>query len=136
MITQKYVNDLSYKIVGCAIEVHKELGPGLLEIAYERAMKYELKSKNLKFESQVQVPVLYKGNQLDCRFRLDLIVEELVIVELKSVKTMIPLFQAQLMTYLKLLKKPKGLLINFECDNIVKNLVPIVSEFYSILQSE
>lgn len=136
MITQKLVNDIAYKIVGCAIEVHKHLGPGLLENIYERCFKYELELNGLKVKSQMPVEVFYKGNKIDSDLRLDLLVEDLIIVELKSVETMLPLFQAQLITYLKLLKKPKGLLINFNCENITKSLIPIVTEEFSKLPLE
>jgi GxxExxY protein len=136
MITQKSVNDLSYKIVGSAIEVHKELGPGLLEIIYEKALLQELETTGFKVVSQKQIPVNYKGKSIDCNLRLDLLVEDLVIVELKAIEKMLPLFQAQLLTYLKLLKKPKGLLINFNCENITKSLIPLVTEEFSKLPSE
>lgn len=136
MITQKYVNDIAYKIVGCAIEVHKQLGPGLLENIYERCLQYELELNGLKVRSQIPVGVIYKGKKIDSDLRLDLLVEDLVIVELKSVETMLPLFQAQLITYLKLLNKPKGLLINFNCENITKSLIPIVTDEFSKLPKE
>ncbi len=136
MITQKFVNDLAYKIVGCAIEVHKNLGPGLLENIYERCLKYELELNGLKVQTQIPVEVIYKAKKIDSDLRLDLIVEDLIIVELKAVETMLPLFQAQLITYLKLLKKPKGLLINFNCENITKSLIPIVTEEFSKLTKE
>ncbi|MBZ0198857.1 MAG: GxxExxY protein, partial [Ignavibacteriaceae bacterium] len=95
IITQKFVNDLAYKIVGCAIEVHKQLGPGLLESIYERCLKYELELNNVKVQSQISVGVIYKGKKIDSDLRLDLLVEDLIIVELKSVENMMPLFQAQ-----------------------------------------
>ena len=116
MLTQKYINDIAYKIVGCAIEVHKQLGPGLLENIYERCLKYELKLNGLKVQTQIPVEVIYKSKKIDSDLRLDLLVEDLIIVELKAVENLLPLFQAQLITYLKLLKKPKGLLINFNSD--------------------
>lgn len=134
--TQKFVNDIAYKIVGCAIEVHKQLGPGLLENIYERCLKYELELNGLKVRSQIPVEVIYKGKKIDSDLRLDLLVEDLVIVELKAVETMLPLFQAQLITYLKLLNKPKGLLINFNCENITKSLIPIVTDEFSKLPKE
>lgn len=133
MITQKSVNDLAYKIVGAAIEVHKELGPGLLESVYEKLLKYELESNGFKVESQKKLPISYKGKSIDCDLKLDLLVEELIIVELKAVELMIPLYQSQLLTYLKLLKKPKGLLINFNTHNITNSLVPLVTEEFSKL---
>lgn len=131
MITQKSINDLAYKIVGCAIEVQKELGPGLLESIYQRCMEEELKNKNLSFQSQLKIPIKYKHLELDCDLRLDILVEDLIIVELKAVETLLPLFHAQLLTYMKLLKKPKGLLINFNSDNIVNNTVSLVNQHFN-----
>ena len=113
MITQNYINELYYRIVGCAIEVHKELGPGLLESIYQKCLLKELELKGFEVDEQIIIPVSYKGDSLDCDLRLDILVEDLVIVELKSVETMLPIYKAQLLTYMKLLKKPKGLLINF-----------------------
>ena len=112
MITQTYINNIAYKIVGCAIEVHKELGPGLLESIYQRCFVKELKLKGLKTTQQIKIPVQYKDEYLDCNLRLDVLVEDLIIVELKAVEEIHPLYKAQLLTYMKLLEKPKGLLIN------------------------
>ena len=136
MITQKYINDIAYKIVGCAIEVHKQLGPGLLESVYETCMIDELTSAGLKVQSQLYVPIIYKGKDLGTHLKLDLLVEDLVIVENKSVEAMIPLYSAQILTYLKLTGKPKGLLINFNCENITKHLVPLVTEEFAKLPKE
>lgn len=136
MLTQKYINDLAYKIVGCAIEVHKHLGPGLLESVYHTCLKEELIQSNLVVKSELYVPVHYKDKKLGGMLKLDLLVNDLVIVELKSVETMIPLYQAQLLSYLKLSKKPKGLLINFNSENIVQQLVPLVTEEFSNLPKE
>ena len=136
MITQKYINNLAYEIVGAAIEVHRELGPGLLESIYEKCLKAELIYRGFKVETQVQIPIIYKNLSLDCDLRLDLIVNDLIIVELKAVENMMPLFQAQLLTYLKLLNKPKGLLINFNCENITENLIPLVTEKFRALPKE
>jgi GxxExxY protein len=135
-ITQKYINDIAYKIVGCAIEVHKNLGPGLLESIYEKCLIEELKEKRLRYESQVQVPLVYKNKSLDCKLVLDILVEDLIIIELKSVETIVPVHKAQLLTYLRLTRKPKGLLINFNCENITNSLVPLVTEEFSILPKE
>ena len=133
MITQKYINDLSYKIIGYAIEVHKNLGPGLLESVYEACFIDELKNSGLGVRSQVYVPVLYKGKDLGGNLKLDLLVEDLIIVEEKAVEVMIPLYKAQLLSYLKLTQKPKGLLINFHCENIKEQLVSLVTEEYAKL---
>jgi len=132
-ITQKQVNQIAYDIVGCAIEVHKELGPGLLESVYEKCLIEEIKSCGYKVFSQVPVPIHYKGRLLDQKLKLDLLVNDLVIVELKAVESVLPVFEAQLLTYLKLAKKPKGLLINFHCKNIVRQMVPLVTEQFSNL---
>ncbi len=136
MITQKYINDVSYKIVGCAIEVHKNLGPGLLESVYHSCLIEELRNNSLNVQSQIHVPVTYKGKDLGGVLKLDLLVNNVVIIELKAVETMIPLYSAQLLSYLKLTKIPKGLLINFHCENIAKQLVPLVTEEFSRLRKE
>lgn len=133
MITQKYINDISYKVIGCAIEVHKNLGPGLLESVYEACFIDELKNSGLGVRSQVYVPVLYKGKDLGGNLKLDLLIEDLIIVEEKAVEVMIPLYKAQLLSYLKLTQKPKGLLINFHCENIKEQLVSLVTEEYARL---
>lgn len=133
MITQKYVNDIAYKIVGSAIEVHKHLGPGLLESVYELCLIDELKSSGLSVQSQTYVPIQYKDKDLGGALKLDILVNNLVIVELKAVETMIPLYKAQLLSYLKLTGKPKGLLINFHCENITQQLVSLVTEEFSKL---
>ncbi|MDD4214241.1 MAG: GxxExxY protein [Bacteroidales bacterium] len=134
MITQKYINDLAYKIVGCAIEVHKFIGPGLLESVYQKCMIDELESAGLDVQSQIWAPVLYKEKNLGGILKLDLLVNDLVIVELKAVEVMIPLYKAQLLSYLKLTGKPKGLLINFNCENISNQLVPLVTEEFAKLE--
>ena len=108
MITQKYINEISYKIIGCAIEVHKHLGPGLLESVYESCFIDEMRNNGLSVKSQIYVPIHYKGKDLGGSLKLDLLVNDLIIVEEKAVEQMIPLFKAQLLSYLKLSKKPKG----------------------------
>ena len=135
-ITKKYINDLSYKIVGAAIEVHKSLGPGLLESVYEKCLLHELKLRGLLVEQQVIVPLDYKGLTFEADLRADLIVEKLIVVELKAVDVILPIHKAQLLTYLKLLNAPKGLLINFNCTNITESLVPLVTEEFAKLPEE
>jgi len=120
MITQKHLDDLTYQLVGCAIEVHKELGPGLLESVYQKCYVREVMNKGLNARSQIYTPVIYKGVELDTELRLDLLVEEQIVIELKATEAILPLYEAQLLTYMKLLQKPKGLLINFNCTNIFK----------------
>jgi len=104
---------LTGKIIGCAIEVHKSLGPGLLESTYEQCLAHELKLNSIDFELQAGVPVNYKGMRLDCGYRIDLLVEEKLIVELKAVKALSSIHEAQLLTYMKLAGIETGLLINF-----------------------
>jgi GxxExxY protein len=106
------INKLTEKIIGCAIEVHRVLGPGLLESVYEEALCIELSEAELKFKRQVNIPAVYKGRQVG-QYRIDLIVEESVIVELKSVDRHDPVFEAQILTYLRVTEKKVGLLINF-----------------------
>jgi GxxExxY protein len=136
MITQKYINEISYQIVGGAIELHTQLGPGLLESVYHSCLVDELKEIGLKVQSQIHVPVNYKGKNLGGMLKLDLLINNLVVVELKAVEEMIPLYKAQLLSYLKLTKMPKGLLINFHCENITKQLVPLVTEEFSKLPKD
>jgi len=106
-------DSLSNQTIGAAIEVHRVLGPGLLESVYERALGYELLALGLKIKTQVAIPVAYKTVKLDCGFRLDLVVEDKLIIELKSVESLAPLHDAQMLTYLKLTGLKTGLLINF-----------------------
>ena len=137
MITQKYINELSYKIIGCAIEVHKELGPGLLESIYEKCLIHELRLNGFDVKKQLIVPITYKGLEMDCELRLDVLVENLVIVELKSVKEINPVFEAQLLTYMKLTELPKGILINFNCKNLFhEGQKTFVNEFFAELPKE
>ena len=136
MLTKKYINSVAYDIVGCAIEVHRELGPGLLESVYETCFINELGSKNLDVKKHLQVPIKYKNQDLGCNLVLDLLVNDIIVVELKSVDYIIPVYKAQLLSYLKLTGKPKGLLINFNCENITKELVPLVTEEFAKLPEE
>lgn len=107
------INQLTEKIIGCAIEVHKRLGPGLLESAYEECLSYELKCIGLKIDRQVAVPVVYKDIKLECGYRIDILVENTVIIELKSIDAFAPVHEAQILTYMKFAQKTLGLLINF-----------------------
>ena len=107
------MNNLTSQIIGAAIEVHRELGPGLLESAYEECLCHELSLRRVNFHRQVALPVVYKGVRLDCGYRIDLVVEDMVVVELKTVDRILPVHEAQLLTYLKLYRRPVGLLINF-----------------------
>ena len=110
---QERSDTLSHIIIGAAIEVHKALGPGLLESAYETCLCHELKLRSIAYARQLELPVPYKGVTMDCGYRLDIIVEQLVIVELKAVSALEPIHDAQLLTYLRLRQLWLGLLINF-----------------------
>jgi GxxExxY protein len=120
MNTQKQINELTYEVIGCAIEVHKHLGAGLLESIYHQCLIEELKSKNINYQSELKLPIIYKGKELETDFRCDLYIENCLVVELKSVSEIHPMHDAQLLTYMKLLKAPKGIIINFNCRNIFK----------------
>ncbi len=110
-------------IIGAAIEVHRQLGPGLLESAYQECLCHELHLLGLSFERQVVLPVSYKGLQLDCGYKLDLVVEREVVLELKSVEKILPVHEAQLLTYLKLAGKRVGLLINFNVPLLTQGII-------------
>jgi GxxExxY protein len=105
--------ELTYKIIAAAIEVHRRLGPGLLEAVYRFCLCYELENIGLKYKQEVTVPIIYRDKKLDCGFRLDLLVENKVVVELKSIEVVLPIHEAQVLTYLRLMNKQVGLLINF-----------------------
>ena len=109
-------DELSKRIIGCSIEVHRNLGPGLLESAYEQCLAREFSLNNIAFEIQKSLPVEYKGIQLDCGYRLDMFVENRLIVEIKSVDKLLPIHEAQILTYMKLTKVSFGLLINFNVE--------------------
>ena len=107
------INEITQKIIGCAIEVHKNLGPGLLESAYEECLAYELEKAGLKTKRQVPTPVIYKDVKLDCGYRIDMLIENLIVIELKVVDEINPVHEAQVLTYMKFSKMNIGLLINF-----------------------
>jgi len=111
--SRERINALTESVIGAAIEVHRELGPGLLESVYEKALCRELALRGIPFEQQVQMPLDYKGESLDAHLRLDLVVDHVLILELKAVDHLLPIHEAQLLTYLKLAKLPVGLLLNF-----------------------
>lgn len=132
-MTKSEVTQLSYDIVGCAIKVHKELGPGLLESVYELCLAYELREKGYLVHQQVTTKINYGKIEIETPLKIDLLVNEIVVVEIKTVEKLLSVHQAQLMTYMKILKKPQGLLINFYTDNITKSMIPLVNEYFSKL---
>lgn len=119
-MTKSDLNQLTYDIIGAAIEVHHQLGPGLLESIYHECMKIELTNRNIPFRTEMAVPVIYDQQKLETVLRCDLYVADSVVVELKAAKAIEPIFEAQLLTYMKLLDSPKGILINFNCTNIFR----------------
>jgi GxxExxY protein len=128
-------NLVTEKIIGCAIEVHKALGPGLLESAYEECFCYELSQNGIAFSRQVPLPVVYKGIKLDCGYRIDVLVDDAVIVELKTVEKLLPIHEAQLLTYLKLYRRSLGLLMNFNVPALKDGIKRFVNQFQEISAS-
>lgn len=114
------INQITRVVIGCAIEVHKSLGPGLLESAYEECLSFELINAGFKIERQKPTPVIYKDIKLDCGYRIDILVENILVIELKTVDAFNPVHEAQILTYMKFSKKSLGLLINFNV-TLLKN---------------
>ncbi|SIQ13731.1 GxxExxY protein [Chryseobacterium sp. RU37D] len=132
-MTKAQVTQLSYDIVGCAIRVHKELGPGLLESVYEMCLAYELREKGFLVDQQISTKINYGKIEIETPLKVDLLVNKTIVIEIKTVESLLPVHQAQLMTYMKILKKPQGLLINFYTDNITKSTVPLINEYFAKL---
>jgi GxxExxY protein len=136
-MTKKHVNEITFNIIGAAIEVHRNLGPGLLENVYEHCLLHELKLRGYRVEQQQKIPILYKEATIESMMRYDLLVEDFVVVELKAVETMNPIHEAQLMTYMRLMEKPKGVLLNFFCTNIFREgQKTFVNEHFRLLPDE
>jgi GxxExxY protein len=136
-VTKKYLNELTYKAIGCAIEVHKTLGPGLLESVYEKCFLRELTLRTIGFKNQLWVPLNYKGLELGTELRLDVLVEDILCVELKAQEGLLPIHDAILLSYMQMLEKPKGILINFHCINIFKEgQKTLVNNLFSLLPEE
>lgn len=119
-VSKQYLDRLTYKVIGCAIEVHKHLGPGLLESVYEKCFLKELTLRGISFKNQVWVPIEYKGLKLDVELRLDVLIEDILCVELKAIEGLLPIHDTVLLSYMQMLQKPKGILINFHCTNLFK----------------
>lgn len=136
-MTQSYLDEITYEIIGAAIEVHKIIGRGLLESVYHQCLKEELRHRKINFLSEMKIPVVYKNKELETDFRCDLFIEDSIVVELKSVFEIHPMFEAKLLNYMKLLKSPKGILINFNCFNIFKEgQKTYVNEYFKNLPKE
>ncbi len=135
IITRSFLKDLVYQVNGAAIEVHKNICAGLLENVYHQCLKKELELRKINFSSELQIPLNYKGYELESKLRCDLLIENSLVVELKSVTEINPIFEAQLLTYMNLLKVPIGLLINFNVKNIYyEGQKTMVNEYYRMLE--
>ena len=133
-VTKTQLKDLVYQVNGAAIEVHKRLGPGLLETVYRQCLIKELELRNINSISEYNIPINYKGFELESKLRCDILVEDILVVELKAVAEMNPIYEAQLLTYMNLLQKPIGLLINFNVKNIYyEGQQTYVNEIYKTL---
>ncbi|MFC0777851.1 GxxExxY protein [Flavobacterium sp. HJSW_4] len=135
MITKKYLTDLIYRVNGAAIEVHRKIGAGLLESIYHQCMIKELSLRGINFQSELKIPVEYKGLELESDLRCDLFIENCLVLELKAVYQIIPIHVAKLMSYMKLLESPIGLMINFNVTNIYhEGQKTYVNELYRWLE--
>jgi len=134
VMTKREITQMSYEITGCAIKVHKALGAGLLESIYEKCLYHELLKSGFDVKQQMKVAVCYDNLQIDTELKLDLLVNDVIVVELKAIEKILPVHEAQILTYMKLLEVPQGLLINFFTDNIVKSMKPFVNDYFSMLE--
>lgn len=133
-ITKTYLNELTYQVNGVAIEVHKALGPGLLESVYHQCMNHELAQRGINYQTELIVPVHYNGIELETGLRCDLLIENALCVELKAIEKVLPIHEAQLFTYMKLLQSPKGIIFNFNVVNLyTEGQKTYVNEFFRTL---
>lgn len=134
-ITKSYLTDLTYQVNGASIEVHKFLGPGLLESVYHKCLKKELNLRGISFKSELLVPIIFKDLEIETDLRCDLFIENCIVLELKAIETILPIHHAQLMTYMKLLEALKGILYNFHSVNLYKDgQKTFVNEYFRILE--
>jgi GxxExxY protein len=134
-ITKSYLTDLTYQINGAAIEVHKFLGPGLLESVYHKCLKKELNLRGISFKTELLVPIVFKDLEIETDLRCDLFIENCIVLELKAIEIILPIHHAQLMTYMKLLESPKGILYNFHSVNLYKDgQKTFVNEYFRLLE--
>ncbi|MCW3169219.1 GxxExxY protein [Chryseobacterium sp. 09-1422] len=134
MITQSYLTDLTYKINGACIEVHKIMGAGLLESVYHKCIEEEFKLRNIKYKSELQVPVFYKEKEINCNFFCDFLIEDQIVLEIKSVSSLNEIHRAQVLNYINLLRKPKGILVNFNVKNLYhQGQETFVNKYYEML---
>ena len=134
-ITKSYLTDLTYQINGAAIEVHKFLGPGLLESVYHKCLKKELNLRGISFKSELLVPIVFKDLEIETDLRCNLFIENCIVLELKAIEIILPIHHAQLMTYMKLLESPKGILYNFHSVNLYRDgQKTFVNEYFRVLE--
>ena len=134
-ITQKYINELTYKITGACIEVHKFAGPGLFENLYHECLKREFELLNIKYKSELEIPFNYKDTSINCKLKCDFLIENLIVLELKSVADIHNVHRAQTINYMNLLKVPKAILINFNVNNLYhEGHETFVSKYFSQLR--
>lgn len=134
-ITKSCLTDLTYQINGAAIEVHKFLGPGLLESVYHKCLKKELNLRGISFKSELLVPIVFKDLEIETDLRCDLFIENCIVLELKAIEIILPIHHAQLMTYMKLLESPKGILYNFHSVNLYRDgQKTFVNEYFRVLE--
>ena len=131
VLADLHFNDVTHQVIGAAIEVHRSLGPGLLESIYAPCLHCELAARGVKFATQRAIPVIYKGSALDMSYRVDLVVEDVVVVELKCVERLLPVHQAQVLTYVRLLGYPAGLLINFNEARLMDGVKRVLNPAHS-----
>lgn len=132
--TRKQIDELSYQIIGAAIEVHKHIGPGMLESVYQTCLEIELTERGLSFQQELEIQIEYKGHHVQGLFRCDFFIENQIVVELKSVAELLPIHEAQVINYMNLLKIPKGILLNFNVTNLFqRGQKTFVSRYYSSL---
>ncbi len=132
--TRKQIDELSYQIIGAAIEVHKHIGPGMLESVYHTCLGIELTERGLSFKQELEIPIEYKEHHIQGLFRCDFFVEELIVIELKAVSELLPIHEAQVINYMNLLKLPKGILLNFNVTNLFhQGQKTFVSKYYESL---
>jgi GxxExxY protein len=134
MITQSYLTDLTYKINGACIEVHKIMGAGLLESVYHKCIEEEFKLRNINYKSELRVPVFYKEKEINCDFFCDFLIEDQIVLEIKSVSSLNEIHRAQVLNYINLLRKPKGILVNFNVKNLYhQGQETFVNKYYEML---
>lgn len=133
-MTQSQIDDLTYKVNGACIEVHKIIGPGLLESVYQKCLEEELRLREINYKSQFKIPLVYKGKALFCDFFCDFLIEDCIVLEIKAVSALQDIHRAQVLNYINLMKKPKGILVNFNVTNIMnQGQETFVNEYYKML---